>query len=287
MGMDGKIAVTVRSQKKDNARIDSYLSSGYCVIYGEGTLLSIPNPGPDPVENNKRNLNEGQTRALFAEPEKYGLVGLSLDEKNRLFLNRELVTRNYKTFFEYWSSENESETLIKNGDRFNYTPEFFYRKADPLYCGSDNNKNTYWASSNLIMVFGPDGFLKDMFIPENAMEKKKTSYAVHPSGDVYFLDYDKEGVYLYRVENVWDKQGRAFWHTTNATVTAPNVRLRKTPSLTGAEQGLLQTDERVAILETSKEQTTVGAMKAPWYKVKTKSGITAWAFGGFVEKDEE
>jgi len=136
------------------------------------------------------------------------------------------------------------------------------------------------------MVFGANGIIMDIFIPQNAMEKKKTSYAIHPSGDVYFLDYDKEGVYLYRVENVWDRTARNFWYVTNTSVTASNVRLREKPTLDGTQVGLLQTDQRIQILEKTKDKMKVGEMEDYWYKINTVDGQTGWVYGGFLKLDE-
>ncbi len=234
-----------------------------------------------------RSIKQEAINTLLNDPQKCGLMGVDIDGENRLFLNGELVTRDYDVYIRYWMEKNKviSPRDFWQDKRHAYPPTSG-TSSGVTYFGKDAKGNQYWSEvSEYVSVFSNQGFVIDYFRYD--FSKSKTLPAVHPCGDVYFLDYDKDGVYLYRVENVWDKQGRAFWHTTNATVTAPNVRLRKTPSLTGAEQGFLQTDERVAILETSKELTIVGAMKAPWYKVKTKSGVTAWAFGGFIEKDEE
>jgi hypothetical protein len=253
-----------------------------CFIYDNQVLFSLPNPGPDPIENNRRILDEQATHALFNDPVKYGLVGVQLDNKNRLFVNGELETRDYWTFDQFWAEQYPDYPRDK---RHKYP--VFSEDTSPYiqFIGKDVKGNVYWnVHNNKIQVYNNQGIVIDRF--EYNREKSKTIPAVHPNGDVYFLDYDENGVYLYRVENVWDKESRAFWETTNASVTAPNVRLRDKPSLSGAEQGYLQTDERVAILETSKEMTTVGDKTAPWYKVKTKTGLTAWAYGGFVEKDE-
>jgi hypothetical protein len=254
-----------------------------CFIYDNQILYSLPNPGPDLVENNRRILDEKATRALFTDPVKYGLVGVQLDNKNRLFVNGELETRDYWTFDQYWADQYPDYPRDK---RHKYP--VYSEDTSPYiqFVGKDVKGNVYWnVHNNKILVYDNHGIVIDRF--EYDREKSKTLPAVHPSGDVYFLDYDENAVSLYRVENVWDKAGRAFWYETNATVTSPNVRLREKPSLSGAEQGYLQTDERVAVLETSAEMTRVGDTSAPWYRVKTKSGLTAWAFGGFIDLDEE
>jgi hypothetical protein len=272
-----------------NLHTQYYLFNDLLFIQNGTSIESmIPNPVLNPAENNHRFLNEVATRELFKEPEKYGLAGVTLDSKNRLFVNGELETRDYRTFYEYWSKKNNSETLKKKNVVFSWDATQ-YLKQSVAFVGKDSIGNRYWTPGFPVMVFNPQGYLIDFIIPDpdHIMEKKKTSYAIHPSGDIYFLDYDKVGVYLYRVENVWDRLGRAFWYETNATITSPNVRLRKKPSLTGEEAGYLQTDDRVVILETSVERTKVGEMTKPWYRVKTKTGLEAWAYGGIIEKDDE
>jgi hypothetical protein len=213
---------------------------------------------------------------------------VTLDNESRLFVNGELETRDYKVYISYWM-ENYQIADIQEYRRLKEHKKWPLNKDayGMTYLGKDSNSNQYWHNSTLdaILVFNEHGYCQDFFKYDN--NKSKTLPAIHPSGDVHFLDYDKNGVYLLRIENVWDKVGRAFWYETNATVTAPNVRLRKQPSLTGGEAGYLQTDERIVILETTAETTKVGEMNAPWYRVKSISGMEAWAYGGFIEKDEE
>jgi hypothetical protein len=272
--------------KVDIKKANDFLLMNKLVVCVDHDLYSFLNPGTDLSKNNKNILNEQATRQLLLEPEKNGLQGLVIDEKLRFFINGNLVTRNYETFYNYWSVKNNEKSLRYSNANFRWDATQ-YLNQQVVYIGRDEKGNSYWTPGYPIMVYNAKGYLIDFFIPnpDNLMNIKKTPYSIHPSGDVYFLDYDKNGVYLYCVENVWDKAGRAFWYETNATVTAPNVRLRKKPNLTGEEAGYLQTDERVVILETSAETTKVGDMNSPWYRVKTIGGVDAWAYSGFIEKD--
>jgi hypothetical protein len=242
----------------------------YCFSYSDNELTVFLFDSKEKA--GYRVLNESATYALIDTPEKYGLIGVTIDGKNRLFINGKLETRDYRAYMEYWAQKYNFVNVISFcRDSMHKVTPYSEEQEGINYLGEDINGNIIWSVYGMtILVFTRKGQCINKFDYDN--NKCKTLPAIHPSGDVYFLDYDKEGVYLYRVENV--------------TVTAPNVRLRNKPSLTGEEAGYLQTDERVVILETSAEKMKVGSMNAPWYRVKTKEGVDAWAFGGFIEKDE-
>lgn len=235
--------------------------------------------------NGFQEFDNVSTQKLLSELEMNGLTGLSIDKMNRLLFDGTIETMNYKTFIEYYLEKNGQSDFqaYRNSNIHKFKP--INTQSDGIqFLGKDIKKNVYWdIDIGYILIFNKDGYVLDFVKYNNS--SSKTQPAIHPSGDVYILDYDKNGVYLNRIKNVWDKVGRAFWHETNATVTAPIVRLRKKPSLTGEEAGYLQIDERVIILGKSTETITIADMNAPWYRVKTINGVEAWVYGGYIEND--
>jgi len=171
-----------------------------------GSILSISNLGLDWEENNKKILGHNETEALFEFGEKYNLFGLTIDDKKRIFLNGELLTRNYEAFYKYWEEINID---MKDHKFIPLKPEY---SDNAIFIGKDVNNNFYWdIGLSHIYVFNKNGLVLELF-KYNKKREYKTLPAIHPSGDVYFLDYDENGVYLYRVKNVWDPEGRERWH---------------------------------------------------------------------------
>jgi uncharacterized protein YgiM (DUF1202 family) len=125
----------------------------------------------------------------------------------------------------------------------------------------------------------------------------KTLPAVHPSGDVYFLDYDEKKVRLYRVKNVWDPEGRERWYresgvkdlapiTENQTAIVKNdgLRVRKSAMVNAAVVGSLKKGEKVEILEKSPGKQTINGITDYWYKIRRPSdGLEGWCFGGYLK----
>jgi len=185
------------------------MNNDFLIVYlDDGTMISIPEPGPNVEENNIKLFGYEDTKDLFKSESKLINKGFRLDEKNRLFLNGELLTRNYKLFYNYWEEMHKSKGLDNNKIKLSFD---YSNLNDMTYLGKDKNENYYWKGGwKWIWIFDKSGFLIEMF--EFNGNKSKILPTVHPSGDVYFLDYDEKGVYLYRVKNVWDPEGRAKWY---------------------------------------------------------------------------
>lgn len=66
------------------------------------------------------------------------------------------------------------------------------------------------------------------------------------------------------------------------TVTEPPLRLRGEPSLKAKIIGNLAKDEKVEVLDFTKERLEINGFYAPWAKVKTAKG-EGWVYGGFIE----
>lgn len=69
------------------------------------------------------------------------------------------------------------------------------------YIGADDDFNTYWKLSSLIIIINNEGDFIDIFIPEN---KKLRQYpAIHPTGDLYYLNYNEEHIKIHLLRRKW------------------------------------------------------------------------------------
>lgn len=199
-----KAAVYLRNSEYRNTinPVSSYIYAKD-IIFGylkDGQIISIPGAGTNSKENLKKILDNEETHALFEEGSSYDLDGLVLDDKNRLFLNGELLTRDYNIYYYYWKNRHEDVEIEQPKLDITMTAED-YLKGSVTYLGKDKDGNVYWNRSMGISVFDKNGVLLDVFLPT---QLKSASYpTVHPSGDIYYLFYDEENIYLYKITRRW------------------------------------------------------------------------------------
>jgi len=177
-------------------------------LYDSKKSLSLVLNAEESIVGRRLNvISSNQMKTLLNTPEMYGLQDVTIDNQNRIFLNGVLQTRDYQTFSEYWSEKTESYSM-------NQKHKFKPMKSTSngmVYLGIDGKGNSYWEiSPKWLMIFNPEGWVIDAI--QFDYKKTKTLPTVHPSGDIYFLDYDDNGVYLYRIKNVWDPKGREAWY---------------------------------------------------------------------------
>ncbi len=228
----------------------------------------IKNPGNDWRQNNmkiKKIDNSEKNNNEFKKIDK-SMISISYF----LFINHSMIE--FIDFLEYRSDSRHRYPPINN-------------VSSGIYgLGSDENHNIYWYSSVTREVY----VFRNGFVLDNVNSLGKITFpAVHPSGDIYFLDYDDKAVYLYRIKNVWDPEGREAWYRTNAYVTAKELKLRDRGSLDGAQIGMLEEWQRVEIVDRAKASTNIAGVEGRWCKVKTMDGRVGWAFGGYLKEDED
>lgn len=209
-------------------------------------------------ETNEANFRDlEQTIKLFEPGSGIDLQGLTMDEKGQLFLNGLKY---------YWPG-----TVVG---------KYKYQILD--------NDNVYIS----------DGEKKiRIYTKTDNSSEFDESTAIHPSGDIYFLKYNKntDKHILYRIENTWDPAFRAEWYrkaaaretadaaALKATANDNNVRIRKQPTLTGTEVGKLQKGNVVTVLEKSSQPMKIDTMNAYWYRIKTDAGLEGWSYGAFLD----
>ncbi len=235
--------------------------------------------------NNKEIISGEEVVALLKEPGKWGLENIEIDDDLRIFKNGVLNTSILKVYSLYWKNKSDFVNQLLYKSKIEYEQMLY--SVDAQYLGKDLSNNLYWLCGAYILICTSDGMFIDFLYQYNAMYIAKTFPAIHPSGDIYFLDYDDKAVYLYRIKNVWDPEGREAWYRTNAYVTAKELKLRDRGSLDGAQIGMLEEWQRVEIVDRAKASTNIAGVEGRWCKVKTMDGRVGWAFGGYLKEDED
>lgn len=149
-------------------------------------------------------LSEEETLALFRDKEKYGLDDYEIDAKNRIFYQGELLNRDYKTMYNYWS-EQHSENRSKAPREVEGVPPFDkLNKARSTFIGQDKQGNIYRSGNTGCIIFDENGWVLDYFKFDNDM---LISPAIDSNGNVYYISKIKvEGDYklnMYKIERQW------------------------------------------------------------------------------------
>jgi hypothetical protein len=165
---------------------------------GEGNIYCIPDPGPDyaTFDDDRATVYQNEEVVALFEPDSgVDMKGLTIDEDYNLFdFQGNLVVRDLGRFYDYWSR-------IEDLDERNLTdtPAEEIYTYPSQFMGRDANNNYYWSNYSAVIVSNNRGQILDLFLP-NDTSKSETRPAVHPNGDIYFLDYDDEWVYIRRPE---------------------------------------------------------------------------------------
>jgi hypothetical protein len=261
----------------------------------ELNLWSIPEPVMDQAENRAKLLNERQTREYVNE--RWGSTGeLQVDEEGRLFIDGQLVTRDYQQFWQYMEEVNGPVTLgggiVNSG-----IPVKISYNTKPYFLGHDLNGNWYWNDSGGILVHSPDGSLINVFITE--LGTLSIRPAIDQLGNVYILELspNQDQFNLYRIPNDWSPidaslqsesgTSREVSQNPQATVINSRLRVRSAPSLDGEMLGLLEIGEEVRVLEKSDQELNIGELTDFWYRIDNGNGLTGWAYGAFLRMDGE
>ncbi|MFW6363080.1 MAG: hypothetical protein ACOC0D_04460, partial [Spirochaeta sp.] len=174
---------------------DALYHNGYLfILNGNVQLVSIESPEYEREVDAGKIRNTDQTRALFAANSDWDSQGLSIDDRDRLFLNGELMTRDFDTFADYWYE-------VHDGDMEKLT-KFGRRLGGDRYIGKDDIGYTYWLAAHLyVLVFDETGKLIEWIKFDH--QNVSTIPAVSPEGDLYFMGYEPESINIYRITRRW------------------------------------------------------------------------------------
>jgi hypothetical protein len=277
-----------------NYRSFAYYDDVLFVHDAELNLWSIPEPVMDQAENRAKLLNERQTTEYVNE--RWGSTGeLQVDEEGRLFIDGQLVTRDYQQFWQYMEEVNGPVTLgggiVNSG-----IPVKISYNTKPYFLGHDLNGNWYWNDSGGILVHSHDGSLINVFITE--LGTLSIRPAIDQLGNVYILELspNQDQFNLYRIHNDWSPidaslqsesgTSREVSQNPRATVINSRLRVRSAPSLEGEMLGMLEIGEEVRILEKSDQELNIGELTDFWYRIDNGNGLNGWAYGAFLNIKE-
>jgi hypothetical protein len=138
-------------------------------------MHSILHPGMDEAENRKNYRDPEGTVKLFEADSGVDLYGLTRDEKGRIFKNGKYIGPNF--------------TPVVGKYRYE------------------------WSSRSLGISDGYKLLLASRIQFPVTVDEIYESTAVHPSGDIYILRYNKKinKHILYKLENTWDKDAKSAW----------------------------------------------------------------------------
>jgi hypothetical protein len=258
-------------------------------------LFSIPHPKGSIEENREKILDIVNIKKYIGRIEQNQGANIIIDDKGRVFYNNALITRDYSKYYQYLQ-QNMGSSFIDNKEHFVKPPKES-NSSYMQFIGTDSLNNTYWNMSGAYLwVFDKKGIVIDWMKANNP----KNNYALHPSGDIYALDYNSQGVILNRIQNVWDPEGRKAWYDAHggdivpaastspksqfASTTDPNVRMRSEPNVSGKLLVELAKGTELVVLDRSEKKETISGREAYWYKVRRKSdGLEGWLFRGFLK----
>lgn len=166
---------------------------GTSIVYYKrnGTPVLFTDLEPEIQENQEKGI----TGDLFLE----GFEDYTI-EQNRIVKDNKVYTRDFKVFISYWQTQHEGTDSPPYAKRLPGVD--FMKLSNVEYLGIDEDGNSYWRSyPKRIFVFDDQGWLLDNFFFNH--KKTKVIPAIHPSGDIYLLDYNQYRARLYKIPRVW------------------------------------------------------------------------------------
>lgn len=174
----------------------TYHNGKVYIPLNDGSMISIDNPGTDYKENiNKaKKVSPGTTKTRSGNE-------VIIDEQNRIIENGDIVTVSYDQYVKF-KKEKQKKNPTRSTKKLDISITIEeYLNQDLLYLGKDNDKNTYWFCTDLVMVIDKQGELLEAFVPNPV--KSRIFPTIHPSGDVYYLTHDQKEVYLWKISRKW------------------------------------------------------------------------------------
>lgn len=154
-------------------------------------------------KKNIKNMYKGDELVTFLEKESKNIesdfYGVSI-HSNFLKKGDELITRDFQTYIKYWSDVNSKVKYPNNAIDMTY--DDFKKYKNIRYIGEDLDGNLYWLSGRKrFLVSNKDGWFIAGFLYN--YKNSKVLPTIHPSGDIYFMNYDSEEVNLYKIPRQW------------------------------------------------------------------------------------
>jgi len=261
---------------------------------------------PEKAGDQYRLLSSEPARALFAPDSGWEHKGLTIDSKNRLFLNGEIYTRDFQVFTKYLLEKYGEIKIAPTARGSKFNPSVYSYTDD--YLGRDMLGNWYWDA----YCISPTGVLLHDWtlevLGENAPAEIKggniIGTGIEPSGDIYYLMDKGSEVLLVREQNTWAPKARTLYAAARAkgeykpigipdgaksvsigTINDNNVRLRSALGTDAKSMiiGKANNGDKVQVLARSWTKDKIGNMEAYWYIVQLADGKRGWMYGFFVD----
>lgn len=143
-----------------------------------------------------RNITNDEIYYIDKPVADYLINNLNIKKANNLIekVDKNKLKRHIKDFI------NSEDVDIEK--KFKTRIDKVLKKSNRVtYINTDDDFNTYWKLSSLIIVINSKGDFVDIFIPEN---KKLRQYpSIHPSGDLYYLSYNEEQIQIHLLRRKW------------------------------------------------------------------------------------
>ncbi|MBB6481230.1 hypothetical protein [Spirochaeta isovalerica] len=183
----------------DGSNISSGRWKGFC-LYGDFLFIEDDQASIfvvkliDDVDIISNFLTDEEIVELDIESDEIKTIDKTVEIHGKLF------TSQYDIYYKYHMDKNglrDSERL-SNKD-FDIPPG---KSTEIQLAGEDSYGNTYWNFlEKYIIIRDSEGYLLEFF--EYDESKSKTNIAVSPTGDIFFLDYNAEFTFIYKIANTW------------------------------------------------------------------------------------
>ena len=180
---------------------------------------------------------------------------------------------------------------------------YFSASSDGLLCPGSYGFHANIVVDNAILSF------ELLYFDNNYDIAKRSRYFEYKENSGYSTDYfwkarsSKADLYndiissrnkdeikeLILLNDYWNKiiSSINFVRTKKGILNDSQVRVRSQPNLNGKKLGYLQKDQVVEILDETHSKMKIGKMDSVWYKIKTSDGMTGWAYGWFIDIQED
>lgn len=173
------------------------------------TLLVFKNPGLDMKTNfqNVQVIKPGESHSIVNEitrtiVKKDVTQTFQIDMTNRIIINNKVITQDFDIYSGFLREQHTINKYTGEKHLDGFTDDYLNRINNLVYLGEDQDKNIYWRFMNSkIIIINQNGYVIGALSYD--VEKTRRLPTIHPSGDIYFLDYNTEGVYLYKIIRQW------------------------------------------------------------------------------------
>lgn len=169
-----------------------FINNTYINWTKDNEIYSIEDPQGDDYKKNNSKLQGNDKTLELLRSEKFSSKGYTVDDKKRIFLNGELVTRSFSMFWDYWNDNREKMIIFgKEADLYAY--------SGSILLGRDLDGNYIWDAGGIILIFNDHGkFMHYIYEPDFA-----NAILTQIDGDIYYLMNRKYPMKLFKIEKQW------------------------------------------------------------------------------------